>query len=47
MPMEVGSRELASHSLHKAYGTLGITGASTRRTISNNVEVTERASVWL
>jgi len=33
--------------LSKAYGTLGITGASRRRTIKNSVEAAERASRWL
>lgn len=28
MPVEVGSRGFASHSLSKAYGTVGITGAN-------------------
>ncbi len=47
MPVEVGSRGFASHSLSKAYGTLGITGANRRRAIGNNVEAAEKASRWL
>lgn len=47
MPVEVGSQGFASHSLSKAYRTLGITGAWRRRAINNNVEVAERASRWL
>jgi len=46
MPVEVGSRGLTGHSLSKAYGTLGMTGASRRRAISNSVEAAERASRW-
>ncbi len=37
MTVEVASRGFASHSLSKAYGTLGITGANRRRAIGNNV----------
>ena len=44
MPVEVGSRGFASHSLSKAYGTLGIAGANRRRAMSNNVEAAEKAS---
>ncbi|XP_050960924.1 uncharacterized protein LOC127162191, partial [Labeo rohita] len=47
MPVEVGSRGFASHTLSKAYGTLGITGVNRRRAISNNVEAVEKASRWL
>ncbi len=47
MPVEVGSRGFASHSLSKAYGTLGITGANRRRAIGNNAEAAEKASRWL
>ncbi len=47
MAVEVGSRGFASHSLSKAYGTLGITGANQRRAIGNNVEAAEKASRWL
>ena len=47
MPVEVGSRGFASHSLIKAYGTMGITGANQRRAIGNNVEATEKAFRWL
>ncbi|KAK0146299.1 hypothetical protein N1851_014401 [Merluccius polli] len=47
MPVEVGSPGFASHSLSKAYGTLGITGANRRRAIGNNVEAAEKASRWL
>lgn len=47
MPVEVGSRGFASHSLNKAYGTLGITGVNRRRAIGNNVEAAEKASRWL
>jgi len=49
MPVEVGSQGFAGHTLSKAYGTLGITGARRRTAISNSVEVAERASrsLWL
>ncbi|XP_059199347.1 uncharacterized protein LOC131979398 [Centropristis striata] len=47
MPVEVGCRGFASHSLSKAYGTLGITGVNRRRAIGNNVEAAEKASRWL
>ena len=47
MPVEVGSRGFASHSLNKAYGTLGITSANRRRAIGNNMEAAEKASRWL
>ncbi len=47
MPVEVGSRGFASHSLSKAYGTLGITGANRRRAIGNTVEAAEKAFRWL
>jgi len=43
----VSSRGFAGHSLSQAYGTLGITGASRSRAISNSVEAAERASRWL
>ncbi len=46
MTVEVGSRGFASHSLSKAYGTLGITGANRRRAIGNNV-VGSRKSVQM
>ena len=47
MPVEVGSRGFASHSLSKAYGALGIKGANRSRAINNNAEAAEKASRWL
>lgn len=47
MPVEVGGGGSTNHSLHKAYETLGVTGASRRRAISNHVEAAEKASRWL
>lgn len=43
MPVEEVCRRFAGNSLRKAYGTLGITGASWRRAISNSMEAAERA----
>ncbi len=42
-----GQQGISSHSLSKAYGTLGITGANRRRAIGNDVEAAEKASRWL
>lgn len=49
MPVEVGSRGFASHSLSKAYSTLGIIGANQRIAIKNTAEAAEKASrrLWL
>ena len=47
MPVEVGCRGFAGHSLSKAYGTLDITGANQRRAIGTSVEAAEKASRWL
>ncbi len=49
MPVEVGSRGFASHSLSKAYGMLDIAGANRRRAIGNNMEAAEKVSrrLWL
>ncbi len=49
MPVEVGSRGFASHSLSKAYSMLDITGANLRRAIGNNMEAAEKVSrrLWL
>lgn len=47
MPVEVGSRGLASYSLSKAYSTLGITGSNRERAIGNNMEAAEKAFRWL
>ena len=47
MPVEVGSRRVASHTLSRAYGELGITGPKRRRAISNSVEAAEKSPRWL
>ncbi len=47
MPVEVGGRGFGSHSLSKAYGILGITGANRKRAMNNNAEAAEKASRWL
>ncbi len=47
MPVEVGFRGFAGHSLSKAYRMVGITGANRRRAINKSMEAAEQASRWI
>ena len=47
MPVEVGCRGFAAQSLWRALGTVGITGASRRKTVNQINRKAEDASQWL
>ena len=47
LPVEVGCRGFAAHSLTRAFRSLGIEGERRRRAIRGTTDAAERASRWL